>query len=85
MGLYAVILHTEESEFRLQGPCNCSLQCTSSFRSELMGILAVYYLQHSFISFSNKQTELSVPLHCHNISAVCSSNRNQLCGVTAHL
>eukprot|EP00957_Ditylum_brightwellii_P175197 13338311-Ditylum_brightwellii.AAC.1 len=50
-----------------------------------MGILAVYYLLHSFISFSDKPTELSVPLYCNNISAVRSSNRNQLCGVTAHL
>eukprot|EP00957_Ditylum_brightwellii_P150993 11497553-Ditylum_brightwellii.AAC.1 len=26
MGSYAVILHTDESELRLQGPCNCSPQ-----------------------------------------------------------
>eukprot|EP00957_Ditylum_brightwellii_P020946 1579001-Ditylum_brightwellii.AAC.1 len=50
-----------------------------------MGILAVYYLLHSFIAFSGTTTELSAPLYCDNISAVCSSNRNQLCGVTAHL
>eukprot|EP00957_Ditylum_brightwellii_P162461 12371138-Ditylum_brightwellii.AAC.1 len=50
-----------------------------------MGILAVYYLLHSFISFSGTITELSAPLYCDNISAVCSSNRNQLCDVTAHL
>eukprot|EP00957_Ditylum_brightwellii_P005282 402943-Ditylum_brightwellii.AAC.1 len=85
MGLYAVILHTEESELQLQGPCNCSSQCISLYRSELMGILAVYYLPHSFISFSDKQTELSMPLYCNNISAVCSSNRNQLRSVTAYL
>eukprot|EP00957_Ditylum_brightwellii_P081974 6233655-Ditylum_brightwellii.AAC.2 len=78
MGLYGVILHTNERELRLQGPCNYSTQCISSYRSELMGILAVYYLLHSFISFSNKTTELSAPLYCNNISAVCSSNKNQL-------
>eukprot|EP00957_Ditylum_brightwellii_P024813 1875125-Ditylum_brightwellii.AAC.1 len=26
MGLYAVILHTEERELCLQGPCDCSTQ-----------------------------------------------------------
>eukprot|EP00957_Ditylum_brightwellii_P103636 7895277-Ditylum_brightwellii.AAC.1 len=50
-----------------------------------MGILAVYYLLHSFISIRDKPTELLAPLYCDNFSAVCSSNRNQLCGVTAHL
>eukprot|EP00957_Ditylum_brightwellii_P086964 6619483-Ditylum_brightwellii.AAC.1 len=50
-----------------------------------MVILAVYYLLHSFISFRNRPTRLLAPLYCDNISAVLSSNRNQLCGVTAHL
>eukprot|EP00957_Ditylum_brightwellii_P155717 11855111-Ditylum_brightwellii.AAC.1 len=59
MGLYSIILHTEERELWLQGPYDCSTQ--------------------------DKPTELSAPLYCDNISAVCSSNRNQLCGVTAHL
>eukprot|EP00957_Ditylum_brightwellii_P035710 2707697-Ditylum_brightwellii.AAC.1 len=85
MGLYAVILHTEERELCIQGPCNCLAQCISSYRAELMGILVVYYLLHSFISFRDKPTVLSAPLYCDNISAVCSSNRNQLCGVTTHL
>eukprot|EP00957_Ditylum_brightwellii_P208480 15357665-Ditylum_brightwellii.AAC.1 len=84
MGLYAIILHTEERELQLQGPCNCSTQCISSYRAELMGILAVYFLLHSFILFRNRPTMLLAPLYCDNISAVCSSNRNQLCGVTAH-
>eukprot|EP00957_Ditylum_brightwellii_P014265 1073945-Ditylum_brightwellii.AAC.1 len=79
MGSYAVILHTEERELCLQGPCNCSTQCISSYRAELMGILAVYYLLHSFISFRDTPTELSASLYCDNISAVRSSNRNQLC------
>eukprot|EP00957_Ditylum_brightwellii_P052181 3956225-Ditylum_brightwellii.AAC.1 len=85
MGLYAVIPHTEERELRLQGPCNCSTQCISSYRAELMGMLAVYYLLHSFILLRNRPTRLSAPLYFDNISAICSSNRNQLCGVTVHL
>ena len=84
-GSYAIILYTEERELRLQGPCDCSTQCISSYRAEIMGILAAHYLLHSFQSLRNIPTKLSAPLYCDNISAVRSSNRNQLCGVTVHL
>eukprot|EP00957_Ditylum_brightwellii_P188220 14328100-Ditylum_brightwellii.AAC.1 len=85
MGLYAVILHIEERELQLQGPCNCLTQCISSYKAELMGILVVHYLLHSFMLLRNRLTRLLAPLYCDNISAVRSSNRNQLCGVTVHL
>eukprot|EP00957_Ditylum_brightwellii_P102235 7793457-Ditylum_brightwellii.AAC.1 len=62
MGLYAVILHIEERELCLQGPCNCLTQCIFSYRAELIGILAVYYLLHSFISFRDTNRVIGATL-----------------------
>eukprot|EP00957_Ditylum_brightwellii_P181528 13827728-Ditylum_brightwellii.AAC.2 len=42
----------------------------SSFRAELVGILASLYFLNAITDFSGRQFTVQVPIYCNNISAV---------------
>eukprot|EP00957_Ditylum_brightwellii_P059630 4526617-Ditylum_brightwellii.AAC.1 len=50
-GYYALLLKSKNRQVKLQGPCDCDPQLVLSYRVELMGILALYYLLEAMVEY----------------------------------
>eukprot|EP00957_Ditylum_brightwellii_P141745 10799901-Ditylum_brightwellii.AAC.1 len=80
-----VIIAPDGSVQKERGLCDCHSAQISSYQSKLFGILAIYYLLHSILSYSKKTLKVPFTIHRKNKSVVCANNTPLCPGVLSHL
>eukprot|EP00957_Ditylum_brightwellii_P067596 5131225-Ditylum_brightwellii.AAC.3 len=82
---YAVIFKSGDKFIRFQGPVDCHLSLLQSYRTELMDILAIYYLLKYLRAFSTDTLKCKITAHVDSITVVNSNNQKKCFpGITAH-
>eukprot|EP00957_Ditylum_brightwellii_P128990 9840272-Ditylum_brightwellii.AAC.1 len=74
-GYYALLLKSKDRQLQLQGPCDCDPQLILSYRAELMGILALYYLLDAMAEHHQMKVSHKLIIHVDNMAAVRTSNK----------
>ena len=84
-GYYALLLKMKDRQLQFQGPCDCDPQLVSSYRAELMGILALYYLLDVMAEHHQTKVTHNLIIHVDNSAAVRTSNKDIPPGIRSHL
>eukprot|EP00957_Ditylum_brightwellii_P171474 13053989-Ditylum_brightwellii.AAC.1 len=82
---YALLLKKKDRQLQFQGPCDGDLQLISSYRAELMGILALYYLLDAMVEYQQTVLDQPLTIHVDNMVAVRTSNKDIAPGIKSHL